>query len=102
MLVDKHGLTAGLRAPTHTAYVTAKPTGKEFRETIEEFWWAPTYVAKYLWRDEVFGARATLDAEIRLYLLSPMLAWARAQVEAEAVRLAELLGCRLDSTSTPL
>jgi aminoglycoside 6-adenylyltransferase len=75
VLIDKDGLTAGLQAPTHTAYLTEKPTEQEFRALVEEFWWCTTYVAKYLWRDEVFGARAILDAEIRLHVLRPMLAW---------------------------
>ena len=75
VLIDKDDLTVGLPAPTNTAYLPPKPTAQEFRALIEDFWWDTTYVAKYLWRDEIFAARAILDAEIRLQVLRPLLEW---------------------------
>jgi aminoglycoside 6-adenylyltransferase len=75
VLVDKDDLTVGLKTPTYSAYIPTKPTADEFRAKVEEFWWNTTYVAKYLWRDEPFAARANLDAEIRLHVLRPMLEW---------------------------
>lgn len=75
VLVDKDGLTDGLPAPTFTAYIPQKPTAEEFRALVEELWWDTTYVAKYLWRDDLYAAKALLDAEIRLLVLRPMLEW---------------------------
>jgi aminoglycoside 6-adenylyltransferase len=76
VLLDKDGLTGGLPAPTHTAFIPARPTAREYRQLVEEFWFTATYVAKYLWRGETFGARGILDAEIRLHTLQPLLTWA--------------------------
>ena len=75
VLVDKDGLTAGLPAATRTTYVAGPPSAHEYRQLVEEFWFSATYVAKYLWRSETFGARAILDGEIRTYTLRPMLTW---------------------------
>lgn len=86
VLIDKDDLTAGLPAPTNTAYLPKRPTEQEFRALIEDFWWDTTYVAKYLWREERFAARAILDAEIRLQALRPLLEWVIAVDHGWAVR----------------
>jgi aminoglycoside 6-adenylyltransferase len=75
VLLDKDGLTAGLPAATGTTFLPTPPTAQEYRQLVEEFWFTATYAAKYLWRGETFGARAILDAEIRLHALRPMLGW---------------------------
>ena len=90
VLLDKDGLTDGLLAPTRTAYITVKPTEKEFVARIEEFWWSTTYVAKYLWRDEVFAARVVLDGEMREHGLLPMLEWLVGAEHAWSVRTGAL------------
>jgi aminoglycoside 6-adenylyltransferase len=62
VLVDKDGLTKRLPPPTHTAYTPHQPTAPEFQTLVEEFWWGTTYVAKYLWRDELLPASYSLHS----------------------------------------
>jgi aminoglycoside 6-adenylyltransferase len=75
VLADKDGRTAGFPAPTYTAYIPRKPTEAEFLALIEEFWWETSYVAKNLWRDEIFNARYSGEVVMRFELLRPMLEW---------------------------
>jgi aminoglycoside 6-adenylyltransferase len=75
VLLDKDGLTAGWPAPTHTAYVTARPTAGEFQSLIEEFWFVATYVAKNLWRGEELTARVLLDQEVKFFVVWRMMHW---------------------------
>lgn len=41
----------------------------------EEFWFVATYVAKYLWRDELFTANVLLDYELKYLILRRFLEW---------------------------
>ena len=75
VLLDKAGLTLGLKAPTYTAHIPKRPTEEEFADLINEFWWETTYVAKNLWRDELFQAKYSFDVVIRFQLLLKMLEW---------------------------
>jgi aminoglycoside 6-adenylyltransferase len=75
VLADKDGLTAALARPTYTAHIPPKPTAAEYHALVEEFWWETTYVAKNLWRDELFAARYNLDCVIRADLVRRMLEW---------------------------
>jgi aminoglycoside 6-adenylyltransferase len=75
VLLDKDGLAGRLKAPSHRAYIPEKPTEERYLDVVEEFWWETTYVAKYLWRDELVAARSVLDAVLRVELLQPMLEW---------------------------
>jgi aminoglycoside 6-adenylyltransferase len=76
VLVDKDGLTKGLNAPTFTAHVPAKPTEKEYRALVEQFWLATTETAKGLWRsDLIFVKSFMFEHEIRLEVLVPLLGW---------------------------
>ena len=85
-LVDKDGLAAGLPPPTYTAYLPQPPTAEDYRALVEEFWWGTTYVAKYLWRDEPFAARAVLDGEVRGHGLRTVLEWVVGVEHGWAVR----------------
>lgn len=78
VLLDKDGLAGQLAPPTHTAYVRRGPEAAEFRTLVEEFWWGMTYVAKYLWRDDLLPARYSLHGG--LDRLRQVLEW---QIEAE-------------------
>jgi aminoglycoside 6-adenylyltransferase len=60
VLVDKDGLTQGIKPPSHTSNIPSPPTAAQFREVVEGFWWDTTYVAKFLRRDELFFAHASL------------------------------------------
>jgi aminoglycoside 6-adenylyltransferase len=76
LLVDKDGLTKGLHAPTFTAHVPAKPTEKQYRALVEEFWLATTEAAKGLWRNELLFVKSFMfEHEIRLEVLVPLLGW---------------------------
>ncbi len=75
VLLDKDGRTAGFAAPTYTAYIPRKPAEAEFLALVEEFWWETSYVAKNLWRDEIFNARYSAEVVMRFELLRPMLEW---------------------------
>ncbi|HET9110299.1 MAG TPA: aminoglycoside 6-adenylyltransferase [Ktedonobacterales bacterium] len=74
-LLDKDDLTTGWPAPTRTAYLPARPTEREYLALVEEFWWESTYVAKNLWRDELYFASYNLDVVMRYELLLRLLEW---------------------------
>ncbi len=51
------------------------PTGAELETLVNEFWWAATYVPKYLWRDELPFAKYMLDNVIRYDYLQRIVEW---------------------------
>lgn len=57
ILLDKKGITTELKAPAYKAFNIRKPTPEEFLATVTDFWWDSIYVAKSLWRDELFYAK---------------------------------------------
>jgi aminoglycoside 6-adenylyltransferase len=74
VLLDKDGRAATL-PPSHTAYLPAPPTEQEYQSLIQEFWFCATYVAKYLWRDELMPAKIILDYEMTYLIARRMLYW---------------------------
>ena len=57
VLVDKDHVVARPML-THTAeYNVRRPTAAEFDSITHDFWWDITYVAKSLWRDEIYWAK---------------------------------------------
>jgi aminoglycoside 6-adenylyltransferase len=75
VLLDKDGLTASWPPPAFRAHVPEPPAEQQYVALVEEFWWEATYVAKGLWRDELFFTRFVLDADIRHGALRRMLEW---------------------------
>ncbi|WP_240371230.1 aminoglycoside 6-adenylyltransferase [Anoxybacteroides rupiense] len=75
ILLDKDQLTQKLKTPTYSAFLTQKPTEEEYLELINDFWWDTTYVAKGLWRDELYFAKFMLDSVIRFHYLQKMVEW---------------------------
>jgi aminoglycoside 6-adenylyltransferase len=75
VLLDKDGLTANWPPPTHTAYHPANPSPQVYQSLIEEIWFVATYVAKYLWREELLTAKVILDYELKYLLLRRLLDW---------------------------
>ena len=75
VLLDKDELAVCLPPPTFRAYLPPKPSAQRYQDVVEEFWWETTYVAKYLWRDELVAARTVLDGILRREVLQPMLEW---------------------------
>ncbi|AZN43438.1 aminoglycoside 6-adenylyltransferase [Paenibacillus albus] len=75
VLMDKDGLTKGLKPPRHTGYLTEKPTREAYNLAVKEFWWDITYVAKSLWRDELYFAKYMFESVIRFNYLMPVIEW---------------------------
>src|SRR6266571_1994612 len=75
VLLDKDGRTSGWSPATYKAHIPARPTEREYRDLVEEFWWGTTYVAKSLRRDELVFARFVLDFDLRLVALRRFLEW---------------------------
>ncbi len=80
VLLDKDHLTDGIKPPTYTAYIPSPPTEKEYLAVIETFFNDSAYVAKNLWRDNLFIVKLCLDYEIKFHSLRQMLEW---QMEIE-------------------
>lgn len=75
VLLDKDHLTDGLKPPTYTAYLPVPPTEQEYWAIIEEFFNDSAYVAKHLWRDDLFPAKYCLDYIMKFQCLRRMLEW---------------------------
>lgn len=80
MLVDKDDLSTALTSPTYAAYIPTPPTETYYLELIEGFLLDTTYVAKFLWRDDMMAAKHILDHSLKQEHLRPMLEW-HAEIE---------------------
>lgn len=75
VLLDKDGLTQGIKPPSYQGYIPRPPTPARYHEEIENFFLCATYVAKYLLRDDVMAAKFLLDGEMKHENLRPLLEW---------------------------
>jgi aminoglycoside 6-adenylyltransferase len=75
VLIDKDDITEGMRLPSYRAYIPSSPTEGEYLEAIEVFFHEATYVAKYLWRDDLMAAKYCLDHVMKMKKLRRMLEW---------------------------
>jgi aminoglycoside 6-adenylyltransferase len=75
VLLDKDGLTSGLKPPTYTAFIPSPPSEVEYLTIIELFFHEATYVAKHLWRNELIPAKYNLDQMMKFENLRVMLEW---------------------------
>lgn len=75
VLLDKDGLTTALQPPTYKAYIPKPPTEAQYLEKVELFFHEATYVAKYLWRDDLIAAKYVFENFMKLSNLIPMLEW---------------------------
>lgn len=75
VLLDKDGLTEGLRPPSYSAYIPARPSEAMYHTVIEEFFSDAPYVAKYLRRDELLPVKWCLDNDMKHTYLRQMLEW---------------------------
>jgi aminoglycoside 6-adenylyltransferase len=75
VLLDKDRLSEGLPAPSYSAYCPRPPTQEEYRLVVEEFFNDAAYVAKSLWRDNLFAAKLSLDHIMKYQCLRRMLEW---------------------------
>jgi aminoglycoside 6-adenylyltransferase len=75
VLLDKDQLTTNLRPPTYLGYIPTPPTEAHYLELLEGFFLDTTYVAKFLWRDDVMAAKHIMDYSLKQEHLRPMLEW---------------------------
>jgi aminoglycoside 6-adenylyltransferase len=75
VLLDKDRLTAGLRPPTFEAFVPDRPDEQTYLTWVNDFFSDAPYVAKCLWRDELFAAKWCLDYDMKHVYLRRMLEW---------------------------
>jgi aminoglycoside 6-adenylyltransferase len=75
VLLDKDGLTEGIKPPSYRGYIPLPPSEERYLEEIENFFLCATYVAKYLMRDDVMAAKFLLDGEMKHENLRPILEW---------------------------
>ena len=75
VLLDKDHLTDGLKPPTYRAYLPTPPTATQYQDTVEGLFQEATYVAKFLWRDDLVAAKHLLDYYMKQEHLRPMLEW---------------------------
>ena len=75
VLLDKDHLTNGLKPPTYTAYIPTPPTENEYQTAVEVFFLEATYVAKFLWRNDMMAAKHILDHFMKQEHLLSMMEW---------------------------
>lgn len=75
VLLDKDGLSVGLKPSTFRGYIPTPPSATQYHETVENFLLDATYVAKFLWRDDLMAAKFILDYAMKQESLRPMLEW---------------------------
>lgn len=75
VLLDKDGMARGMKEPTHQEFIPKPPAREAYQELIERFFTESTYVAKYLWRDELILVKHSLDQEMKGKYLCQMLSW---------------------------
>jgi aminoglycoside 6-adenylyltransferase len=75
VLLDKDRLTAGLSAPTYSAYILRPPSNEVFQKVVEDLFSDVPYVAKCLRRDELMPLKWCLDLDMKHNFLRQMLEW---------------------------
>lgn len=75
ILLDKDGLTAGMKPPTCRAYIPSPPSLDSYLEKIEGGLLDATYVAKYLRRGDRMAAEFILTNFLKDEHLRPLLEW---------------------------
>jgi aminoglycoside 6-adenylyltransferase len=75
VLVDKDNLAVKLKPPTYSAYVAHPPDQQMLDDTVQEFFFESTYVAKNLWRGESWPAHYSLEQVMKQQMLRRVLEW---------------------------
>jgi len=99
VLLDKDGRIPSLPPPSERSYTPQPPTAKEFADCCNEFWWVSPYVAKGLWRDELFYAQTLFETVLRAEFMK-MLTW-HFGVETGFQRSPGALGKRISGALDP-
>ncbi len=74
VLLDKDQCIGPLPPASDRGYLPTPPTGKDYDDCCNEFWWLNPYVTKALWRGELTHAHLILDDYLRTELFK-MLTW---------------------------
>lgn len=75
VLIDKDGLTKGMKSPTYQSIMIHQPDEKKFQQLLNDFWWDTTYVAKCLNRRDIFYAKFMSENILRTDYLVPLIEW---------------------------
>jgi aminoglycoside 6-adenylyltransferase len=75
VLLDKDDQTSHWQEATYRAHTPSRPSREEYDTLVDEFWWDTTYVAKSLWRGDVFFAKFMLDYDSKFVALRRFLEW---------------------------
>jgi aminoglycoside 6-adenylyltransferase len=75
VVIDKDQFTESLSGLPVEGTTIEPPTASEFSDRINAFWWDIPYVAKALARGEIDYAKFSLDTDIRLHKVHPLLRW---------------------------
>ncbi|MRG48738.1 aminoglycoside adenylyltransferase [Chitinophaga sp. SYP-B3965] len=75
ILLDKDGLTIGMKPFTGKTVTIAKPTEEEFLFIINDAWFCMPYIAKSLWRDQLFYAKQVGDSIMRFEDFQKIIEW---------------------------
>src|SRR4030043_1519329 len=74
VLLDKDGLTVGMKAPSCRAFLPRPPTETEYHNFVEEFFSNTPYAAKFIRRGDFFSLKSMLNF-LRYEKLCHMLEW---------------------------
>ncbi len=75
ILIDKDGIEKQIKKPTYKEHIITKPSKEEFLTLVNDFFWDATYIAKNLWREELFYAKFMFDSVIRFEYFEKMIEW---------------------------
>lgn len=74
VLLDKDEVFKKISPANENDYLIKRPSGKEFTDVCNEFWWVSTYVAKGLARNEITYAKECMETIVRPMFMK-MIAW---------------------------
>ncbi|WP_234121569.1 aminoglycoside 6-adenylyltransferase [Clostridium hydrogenum] len=74
LLLDKDNKIPKFDSSNESYYVTRKPSKKQYDETINNFWWCATNVAKGICRKELSYTKYMFDAVVREEIIT-VVAW---------------------------
>ena len=74
ILLDKDQFFLQILPASENDYLIKPPSGKEFTDVCNEFWWVSTYVAKGLARNEITYAKECMETVVRPMFMK-MIAW---------------------------
>ena len=74
VLLDKDRIVHDPILPYHSAYHVQRPSKDEYDELVADFWWDIIYVAKALWRDELYWAKH-MNRKVHSPFLEKVIEW---------------------------